>query len=141
MAINIWMSAAVAAALASAFAPGADADRARPGSAAGAAAVVEHTTPGAESLVGPASASSYSIDGPSSVRPNTQCSWWAIGTYGASYEWTGGHYPYNAGDHYIASSGTSTFQIRVTVYDGFGQVLGTASKNVTVSANALPCMT
>lgn len=90
-----------------------------------------------------ASTLTATIGGPGSVRPNTNCYWWANasgGTSPYSYSWTGGSNGNAAGaDYFARSPGSGSFQVTVTVTDANG---GTkfVSKNVSVSSNAPMCM-
>ncbi|HEV3050265.1 MAG TPA: PKD domain-containing protein, partial [Longimicrobium sp.] len=83
-----------------------------------------------------------SMGGPSSVKPNTQCYWWASasgGTPGYSYLWSGGLYGSPSGtDYYAYSPSSGSFTVKVTVTDALGAT-ATATKVVTVSSLARPC--
>lgn len=82
---------------------------------------------------------SVTINGPSQIRPNTQCGWWASvsgGTPSYSYSWSGGTGTAYDYEYYAQSSGA--FYVTVQVTDSNGQVK-TVSKYVTVSKTAPIC--
>jgi Bacterial Ig-like domain (group 2) len=105
-------------------------------------AVIDGIT-GSTSVTVVASTLTASISGPSSVRPNTTCYWWANasgGTSPYSYSWTGGSNGSASGPDYFARSPSGgSFQVTVTVTDANG---GTrfVSKTVSISSSALMCM-
>lgn len=82
------------------------------------------------------------IDGPSSVRPNTMCAWWAIasgGTTPYTYTWSGPSANGSLGGEYYGTSPASgSFTVSVTVTDA-ANATATASKQVTVSTFAPMC--
>jgi hypothetical protein len=82
------------------------------------------------------------IDGPSSVRPNTMCAWWAIasgGTTPYTYTWSGPSSNASLGGEYYGTSPASgSFTVTVTVTDG-ANATATASRQVTVSPSAPMC--
>lgn len=83
---------------------------------------------------------SVSIGGPSSIRSNTTCYWWANVTGGTgtlSYSWSGGTTISAVDSEYYARS-SSNFTVRVTVSDSNGHS-ASASKAVTVSSSAGIC--
>lgn len=89
-----------------------------------------------------ASESSVSIQGPSSVKPNTRCAFWGVAGGQAPYtwSWSGGLSGTAYGDEYHTNSPTSGgFLVEVTVTDGLGNT-STASKSVTVSRYAPDCV-
>lgn len=104
-------------------------------------AVIDGIT-GSTSVSVVASTLTASISGPSSVKPNTTCYWWATasgGTSPYSYSWSGGSNGSASGADYFATSPSSgTFYVTVTVTDANG---GTkfVSKTVTVSSSAMIC--
>lgn len=142
--ISTWISAAVVAALASAFA-GSEAGQAKPGATPGAAAVVASAAGGAEAGARPsAPAATVTISGPGLVRPNDTCRWFSyvdgLTSVGfAVHDWSGGTPSVVADNEYQAYS-SSNFTVTVSIYNGSGEFVGTASKNVSVNANATPCM-
>ena len=82
------------------------------------------------------------IDGPSSVRPNTMCAWWAIASGGTppyTYTWSGPSANASLGGEYYGTSPASgSFTVSVTVTDA-ANVTATASRQVTVSTFAPMC--
>lgn len=85
---------------------------------------------------------SVSMNGASSVQPNTQCYWWAGasgGTPSYSYSWSGGFFGSAWGSEYYATSPSSgSFTVKVTVTDALGAT-ATATRLVTVSSLASIC--
>ena len=82
-----------------------------------------------------------SISTPSSIKPNTQCYWWASvsgGTASYTYSWTrsGGFDTSNQSDFYTQSA--SSFTIYLTVTDAVGTQRST-SKAITVTSSAHVC--
>ena len=81
------------------------------------------------------------IGGPSSIRPSTQCYWWADVSGGTSpfgYSWsrTGGYETSTTSELYAQSA--SSFTVNLTVTDALG-TWRSASKAVTVSSGARVC--
>ena len=80
---------------------------------------------------------SVTISGPSTVRPNYNCTWWAIVTGGVppyAYSWI----PGGAQTSEVTMSFSSSETLRVSVWDSPGN-MGSASKNITVSPSAPIC--
>jgi subtilisin family serine protease len=78
------------------------------------------------------------ITGPSSVRPNATCTWFANVSGGISpysYAWTPG---FSTSTEMTYHNGSSNFTVTLSVMDAVGGV-SNKSKNVTVSANAPLC--
>jgi len=91
-----------------------------------------------------ATAGAVTISGPSSVRPNIECPFLAIvsGATGPfTYYWsqTAGTGYSDGADGYNATSAKYNYILRVTVEDGSGYPVGSASKSVTVSSSAPMC--
>ncbi len=85
---------------------------------------------------------SVAIGGPSTVKPNVQCYWWANtsgGTPGYSWSWSGGLSGWSYAYEYFATSPSSgSFTVAVTVTDALGAT-ATATKLVTVNSRAPTC--
>lgn len=87
--------------------------------------------------------SSVSIGGPSRVKPNTTCMWWATvsgGTPPYTYSWYRNGYPVGNGDYVYVATGTTNFTMALTVQDRYEQT-GSASRGITVTSSALNCPT
>jgi trimeric autotransporter adhesin len=86
---------------------------------------------------------SVTMSGPSTVKPNVQCYWWADATGGTpayhSWSWTGGlsGSAWNW-EYYATSPSSGSFTVTVSVRDQTGAI-ATASKLVTVSSLAKVC--
>ena len=82
------------------------------------------------------------IGGPTSVKPNKQCYWWANtsgGTPSYGWSWSGGLSGWSYGYEYFATTPSSgSFTVAVTVTDANGAT-ATATKLVTVSSLAPTC--
>jgi hypothetical protein len=79
------------------------------------------------------------IDGPSSIKPNTQCLWWANvsgGTTAYGYSWTSSGGSSTTNELYAQSP--SSFTVYLTVTDALG-TWRSASQAVTVSSTAHVC--
>ena len=138
MTINTWISAALVFGLAGA----AGSSGSTPSSAAIAAGAVMESVARAGAALDRAPQFSVSISGPSKIRPSTACTWFAIvsgGTLPYTYQWVGGA-AISQYDNAYEASATRSFYLDLTVYDGNGLVVGTASKYVTVSSTAGACM-
>jgi hypothetical protein len=86
---------------------------------------------------------SVTLGGPSTVRPNVQCYWWANASGGTpayhSWSWTGGLSGSAWNWEYFATSPSSgSFTVTVSVRDQTGAI-ATASKLVNVSTLAKVC--
>jgi hypothetical protein len=82
------------------------------------------------------------IDGPSSVRPNTMCAWWAVASGGTppyTYTWSGPSANASSGGEYYGTSPASgSFTVSVTVTDA-ASATATVNRQVTVSSSARMC--
>jgi hypothetical protein len=82
------------------------------------------------------------IDGPSRVRPNTMCAWWAVasgGTTPYTYTWSGPSSNASTGGEYYGTSPSSgSFTVTVTVTDANNDS-DVESKQVTVDSRAPMC--
>jgi hypothetical protein len=82
------------------------------------------------------------IDGPTSVRPNTMCAWWAVasgGTTPYTYTWSGPSSNASTGGEYYGTSPSSgSFTVTVTVTDANNDT-DVESKQVTVDSRAPMC--
>jgi hypothetical protein len=106
-------------------------------------AVIDGITGSASiSVVAPYSNPTVSIGGPSSVRPNAECLWFATVTGGEApftYSWSqtaGTGYSDGADGYYATSS--SSYVLSVTITDNRGNH-ASASKGITVSSSARIC--
>lgn len=87
--------------------------------------------------------SSVTIGGPSKVKPNTTCMWWANVTGGTApftYAWYRNGYPVGEGSYVYVSTGATNFTLALTVQDRYEQT-GSASKSITVKSSAMNCPT
>lgn len=141
--INTWISAALVAALASALT---NADGAAPGPALSTGAVAESmATTSGQAAVAPAPAVTVVIEGPNPILPNEGCTWTAVvdgkwSVIGYTFEWDGGTMIDQYANKYSAYASLGGVHINVRVYDGSNQLVGSASKYVTVTNNTGPCM-
>lgn len=84
---------------------------------------------------------SVGITGPTSVKPDTYCTWSATvsgGTPPYSYSWTQNSMPVGSDSWVDVYTGTSNFSLSVTVTDGAGS-WGSAQGSVTVTSGAPMC--
>lgn len=85
---------------------------------------------------------SVTMGGPTSVKPNVQCYWWANtsgGTPSYGWSWSGGlSGSAFASEYYATSPSSGSFTVSVTVTDANGAT-ATATKLVTVSTLARTC--
>lgn len=105
------------------------------------AVVAGASGPAAEAAVAGKSPT-VTIDGPSSVRPNTMCAWWAVvngNPTAYSYSWSGPTPNESVGGEYYGTSPSSgSFTVSVTVTDGNNNI-AVDSKQVTVHSSAPLC--
>lgn len=104
-------------------------------------AVISGITGSTNITIRNSAALSVSIEGPSSVRPNVDCAFWANATGGTgsySYSWSAGSPATGSatGGEWVGRS-SGNYTLSVTVSDGVSTA--NASKNVTVSSGAFVC--
>lgn len=93
-------------------------------------------------VVNPPPPLTVSINGPTSVRPNTTCEWMGSASGGTpwyTFDWSGGTTIYEDGGESYLARGSGSFTVSVTVTDAAGRT-ASASKSVSVSNNAPACL-
>ena len=81
------------------------------------------------------------INGPSDVRENDFCTWFATvsdGTPPYSYSWLKGASPVGSGPVLTMETGTNGFTLKLTITDS-GERVGSDTRNVTVTPTAQEC--
>jgi Subtilase family len=90
---------------------------------------------------GPPPIGSLTLDGPSMVQPNQQCTWWASATGGVTpytFKWYKNGVYKGTGTEIMLATGSSPFTLRLDLRDGASQTEST-SLSVSISGAADPC--